>query len=133
MFQPRRSDLTAILVLPKIHNLTDAVLVRHLVFDVGELPQQEGNGFFGCCETGDFIPYSFFMIVVQLAVILPLEIQLRQSHSGVIIEKVDVGEIFSQHTFLFHQFDHLAQIHYRMLRYIFIFEDVQYIQPFVTL
>ena len=43
MFQPRRSDLTAILVLPKIHNLTDAVLVRHLVFDVGELPQQNWN------------------------------------------------------------------------------------------
>ena len=33
---------------------------------------------------------------------------------------------------LFHQFDHLAQIHYRMLRYIFIFEDVQYIQSWVV-
>ena len=90
MFQPRRSDLTAVLVLPKIHNLTDAVLVRHLVFDVGELPQQESKGFFGCCETGDFIPYSFFMIVAQFAVILPLEIQLRQSHRSIVKEEVDL-------------------------------------------
>ena len=90
MFQPRRSDLTAVLVLPKIHNLTDAVLVRHLVFDVGELPQQESKGFFGCCETGDFISYSFFMIVVQLAIILPLEIQLRQSHRSIVKEEVDL-------------------------------------------
>ncbi len=58
MLPPRRVDFSAVFFFPELHALPDAVLVRHLVFYVGELSQQAGKGLFGCGEVCHLVPWT---------------------------------------------------------------------------
>ena len=90
MLCPFGGDFSAVLILPQLHTLPNAVLVRHLILNIGELPQQESQCLLGSGEVRYLSPGAPFVAVVQLALVLPLEIQFRQSHSGIVIKKIDV-------------------------------------------